>query len=75
MLFPGRDNHILRYRAQSKWPDNSAEEKQSRVIVEHRPSMTQEHNVFFGTATLFCGEIQENVLCQTEIGIPSYLAL
>lgn len=39
------------------------------------PSMTQKHNVFFGTVTLSCGEIKENSMCQTEIGIPPYLAL
>lgn len=64
--------HIQR---RSNWPDNDATEKESRVIVEYRPSMTQEHNVFFGTVTLDCGEIKDSAMCQTEIGIPPCLAL
>jgi len=58
-LFPGRDSHTHRHRAGSNWPDSSAATKEMRVIVEYRSSMIQEHNVYFGTAKFFCGELKE----------------
>lgn len=65
-------------RRRSNWPDNNATEKESRVIVEYRPSMTQEHNVFFGTVTLDCGEIKrqrhvsDGDRNSTLLGTPSF---
>lgn len=53
-----------KYRAGSKGLDSRAAEKGARVIMDYRPRMTQEHNVFFRTANSLCGEL--NAVCQQK---------